>query len=480
MENRKDIGKAFNEKLNVLDKAPSEKVWSNIHQELEKKKKRRIGFFFFWTGAMVLFLLGTFGTYCFFNQNSNSKDLPNHNANDVTVVGVQKNSSNTDNLTIGNNQNQVNENMAKDESSVNENNVNSTKDIESANKNNSKTIKIRTEKSILKPNLKSAKNSNSFKKKSSLISKNKISKWSKKSTKKSKHKKGKSTKKGAFSNQNLDALKVTESALVDNSSEKTADITKKETDTISAKKTKEKTKTINMFPKDSIQKDNALVYKKFDVDVFVSPTYYNYFSNKSSLDSRLDSIAKTTEIKFSYGIGLSYDLTGKIAIRIGYSKTNLSLTTKNASINVANYDGIIYNINTSNQSIYSASNNAEKMNITQKISYSEIPLEVSYKFYDKKIGLKGIVGFSYLYLNDNSITIKTSNGFSQEIGKTNDLSKVALSINIGAGIDYKIFKNTKIFVEPMFNYQIKSFTKSNYKPYYLGIHTGIRYSFNAN
>ena len=488
MENRKDIGKAFNKKLSALDKVPSEKIWGNIHEELEKKKKRRIGFFLFWSGAIGLFLLGTFGAYYLYNQNSDSKDFPHHNATDVTVVGGQKNSSNKDNLTNENNHNLENENVVNAEKSINNENSNnnekasinekSTENIESANKNNSKTTKVAIGKSTLKTNLKSIKKSNSFKKKSVLISRNKNSKWSKKSNKKSKHKKGKSAKKGTLLNQNLDVLKGTNSAIADNSSQKTSTVTKKETDTTFAKKPKEKTKTINMFPKDSIQKDSALVFKKFDVDVFVSPTYYNYFSKKSSLDSRLDSITKTIEIKFSYGIGLSYDLTEKISVRIGYSKTNLSFTTKNASINVANYDGIIYNANTSNQSIYSASNNAERMNITQKISYSEIPLEVSYKFYDKKIGLKGTVGFSYLYLNDNSITIKTSNGFSQEIGKTNDLSKTALSINIGAGIDYKIFKNTKIFIEPMFNYQIKAFTKSNYKPYYIGIHTGIRYSFN--
>ena len=485
MENKKDVGKAINEKLSALKQTPNEKVWQNIQHELQKKKKRRIAFFFFWGGTIGLLFFGTISAYCLYNQNSVPKDFPHHNTTDITVVDFQKNSSDKDNLTNKNNHNLKNENPDNTEKSTRIGNSSNNEKasineksiliIESDNKNNSNTKKVAIGKSTLKTNLKSIKKSNSFKKKSSLISRNKNSKWNKKS----KHKKGNLAKKRTHLYQNLDALKVTNSAIVYNSMEKTITDTKKEKDTTSAKKPKEKTKNITMFPKDSIQKDSALSYKKFDVDVFISPSYYGYSSKKSILDSRLDSNSKSGEIKLSFGIGLSYDLTEKFSVRIGYGKTNLSFITKNALINVGNYDGINYYANNSNQSIYTASNNAETMNITQKISYSEIPLEVSYKFYDKKIGLKGIFGFSYLYLNDNSITIKTSNGFSQEIGETADLSNIALSINMGAGMDYKIFKNTKIFIEPMFNYQIKALAKNNYNPYYIGIRTGIRYSFNT-
>jgi hypothetical protein len=120
------------------------------------------------------------------------------------------------------------------------------------------------------------------------------------------------------------------------------------------------------------------------------------------------------------------------------------------------------------------------MDIIQKISYTEIPLEVKYQFLAKKIGLKSSFGFSYFMLDENKVSIRTLNGFSQDIGKTKNLSGTSVSVNLGMELDYPLFKNTKIFVEPMFNYQIKAFSDSNFKPYILGIHTGIRYSFNNN
>ena len=237
-----------------------------------------------------------------------------------------------------------------------------------------------------------------------------------------------------------------------------------------------------MYPADSIKKENAEVYKKFYVDVFASPTMYGYFSKGSTLDSRLDSLSTKSEIKFSYGVGLTYDLSEKIAVRIGYSKVNISFVTKNAPIDVSNYSGIDYNPNISNQSILTSDNfplnGAAIVDIIQKISYTEIPIEFKYKFLDKKIGMKSSFGFSFLYLNENKVSIKTDTGFSQDIGKTRNLSGTSISVNLGLEMDYPLFKNTKIFVEPMFNYQIKAFSNSDFKPYFFGIHTGIRYSLN--
>lgn len=493
MENKKDIGKAFNEKLSALNQTPNEKIWQNIHAELEKKKKRRIGFFFLWSGIAGFVLLGLFGTYYFYNQNSGFKDLPKTTSTETTVgnpnikdnkdsrnnLSTQESGNNLENgNSIGNDKLDNSESPDNNENSIT--NGNSDKNIESSNKSNSKTS-VTTGKTNLKTGLKSTKNSNSFKEKFAKTSKTKGTKslkWSKKSNKKSKNKKGNSVEKETSSNQNLDALKGTESTTDSNSLKKADEVAAKKTDTTSAKKPKEKEITINMYPKDSIQKDSAKTYKKFDIDVFASPTSYGYFAKNSTLDNRLDSNTKSSGITWSYGIGLGYDLTERLSIRIGYSKTSLSFTTKDALVNTSNYTRIDYGTNITNQSIYNASNNAETMDITQNISYSEIPLEVRYKLFDKKISLGVIGGFSYLALSENNIKIKTSNGFSQKIGETEGLAKTSLSINIGAGIDYEIFKNMKVFAEPMFNYQIKAFENSNFKPYYFGIHTGIRYSFN--
>jgi hypothetical protein len=53
MGNNKDIGKIFREKLNELDKSPSDGFWSSIEKDLDSKKKRR--FPLFWIFSPIIF-----------------------------------------------------------------------------------------------------------------------------------------------------------------------------------------------------------------------------------------------------------------------------------------------------------------------------------------------------------------------------------------------------------------------------------------
>lgn len=496
MENKKDIGKAISDKLNSLDKTPKEQVWSGISYELQKKKKRRVGFFFFWGKALGLLLFGAIAGLYIYHQNggftssspSNSKEIINENSSNGKNF---TNGSNDENSKINSDETNINSSISIDDENAignnnrinNKNNISGKATANKANSANNKTVNALSN-SSRKSNSNSI-SSISGKNKTNLFSKEKNKKenssWAKKSKKKSK--KGKtnlaSTKTTASKN---DTELVDLSSLQNkNSGDLASEVKTKKTDSI-AKKEKEKTININMYPADSIKKENAEIYKKFYVDVFASPTMYGYFSKGSTLDSRLDSLSTKSEIKFSYGAGLTYDLSEKISVRIGYSKINISYITKNAPIDVSNYSGIDYNPNISNQSILTSDhfplNGAAIVDIIQKISYTEIPIEFKYKFLDKKIGMKSSFGFSFLYLNENKVSIKTDTGFSQDIGKTRNLSGTSISVNLGLEMDYPLFKNTKIFVEPMFNYQIKAFSNSDFKPYFFGIHTGIRYSLN--
>jgi hypothetical protein len=492
MENRKDIGKAISDKLNSLDKTPKEEVWSGINYKLQKKKKRRIGFISYWGKMLGLLLIVSIVGLYIYNQNgdftsnspSNSKKIINGNSsNEKTIID----GSDDENSKIKRSEDKI-------KSATSNNNVNGAENINRSNyKNNSNSknaaeklnsVKNNTENASLKRNLKSNSNrisSKTAKNKTNLVSKAKSKKADRKLAKSLRNK---SKKEKAYLDSNKNKINKADDVQIDlsslqnnNSGDLTSEIKTKKTDSITKKK-KEKTVTINMYPKDSIKNDSVKMYKKFYLDVFASPTMYGYFSKGSSLDRRLDSLTKKSEIKFSYGIGLTYDLTEKVSVRIGYSIVNISYVTKNAPVNTNNYTGISYNPNISNATIYGASNGSEKMDITQKIAYTEIPIEVKYKFLDKKIGLKSSFGFSYLYLKENKVSIKTDNDFSQDIGKTNDLSDTSFSINIGLEMDYQLFKNTKIFVEPVFNYQINATLNSDFKPFFFGIHTGIRYSLN--
>lgn len=558
MENRKDIGKAISEKLSTLDKTPGNQVWSGISYELEKKKKRRIGFFFFWAKIIALIIVGCLAGLFVFDHYTGANWFPtNKSKGTITVDSVNGESvtlspNNTPNQKTGNTSPQSHTNKANkdkdnviDKTETNLTNTKAEKNKTNPNANHSDSgtnLTISKEGNTSVKSLKKGKlntfSSKPGKGKSGLFSKEgkksnaEFSKKGKNNSKKEKTDKLLSENETATSNPSTVDLRALQNKstgksnsdkekstpTIDLSSLENKKISKKDSiiaqrqkekelkikerdsliaqkqkdkelkvqtkDSLIAQKQKDKEITIYMYPKDSVKVD-SIIYRKIQVDVFISPTLYGYFSKGSTLDRGLDSLSRKSQIRFSYGFGITYDLTERLSVRIGYRKINLSYVTKNAPIDADNYRGVDYDATASNQAILTAFNAipAESpvpaiMDITQKISYTEIPLEVKYKFMAKKVGLKASLGVSYLFLDENKVSISTLNGLSQDIGTTKNLSNTSVSASIGFEADYPIFKNTKIFLEPLLNYQIKAFSDGNYKPYIFGVHTGIRYSFN--
>lgn len=482
MENRKDIGIAFKEKLNALSQTPSEKNWEDIQAELENKHKRKFAFILFWCGTVAFSIVASICYYYFQMPNADYKNSPLFNSKQITIIDHNhKNKKNSVAVMNSNDDNQKRNKSLQSEKSI-ENKNSGTENYVSINKKSNNNSELSTAffkttgaKSILKTKSKLEKKSDLLRKKTSSIVKLKNSKQ----RKNSKSNQAPSSKKELILMENSSDFKNSETILQNESLKSIASKITKVTDTTASNKTKEKKQNILMFPKDSVQKDSAKIYRSFHFDAFVSPTLYGYFAKASSLDHSLNSYSKMAKISFSYGIGLTYDLSDKIAVRIGYSHININYLTLNVPTKANNYNGINYKPNLSNATIYNASNRSENMDVTQEISYIEIPLEVKYKFLDKKTVLNSCFGFSYLLLTENRVKIKTPDGFSQNIGKTKNLSDESISIIVGIEAEYPLFKKIRMYVEPLFNYQIKGFSEQNYKPYFFGIHTGVRYSFKS-
>lgn len=479
MGNNKDIGIAINNKLQSLDKSPSDALWMAIEQDLNKKRKRRIAIFFFWTKIMgIMLLVISFGFYTYYNQNENkssSKKLPNQSISNDTAKIKSIPQSLPNNTIVQSESNIVNNSINQKQHTE----INPLKtDRNSILKNESHPFSTSTKRININYSSKIASSIRTKRsKKNNLFStKTKSSKSKLKTNTKPRINIEKEILNNELTNSNPNNLAELSTAQLNIKSPNLKDTLATTKDTL--KTTKEKAITINMHPKDSVKRDSVKLFRKFNVDAFVAPTYYGYFSKTSGLDSKLDSISKTDRIQFSYGIGLSCELTDKISARIGYSRINVSSTFKNAALFTSNYTGIEYNPNISNATIASASNGASKMDIIQKISYTEIPLEIGYQFSKNKIGLSGLMGFSYLVVNENDISIKTNNGYSQYIGKTKGLSPISFSLNIGFECDYALFKNTKIYIKPLLNYQLKAFTDKNNNPFIFGLHTGILFTIN--
>ncbi len=236
---------------------------------------------------------------------------------------------------------------------------------------------------------------------------------------------------------------------------------------------------------------------KWDISTNIAPVYYNTLSSGSPLDNQFIDNKKTGEVNASYGINASYKINRKLKIRTGIHKLELSYNTQNVAVlpisiglgngapdlrGLTSSNGISLNITNGNN--YTVSQIPEAFdgffssNLNQRFGYLEVPLEVSYALFVKKITINVIGGFSSFFLNKNEVYAETNNN-KIYLGKGNNLNNISFSSNIGVGFSYHLSKKIAFNMEPTFKYQLNSFTNDsgNFKPYILGIYTGLSFKF---
>src|SRR5690606_5912532 len=134
---------------------------------------------------------------------------------------------------------------------------------------------------------------------------------------------------------------------------------------------------------------------------------------------------------------------------------------------------------TPDNELQARSENSYQGSINQKFGYLEVPLELKYRLIDTKVGVNIIVGFSSLFLMDNKVTISTDNNLKSEVGEASNLNDTSFSTNIGIGLDYQFSDKLLFNLEPMFKYQMGTFSSDDggFSPYMLGVYTGLSFSF---
>jgi hypothetical protein len=246
--------------------------------------------------------------------------------------------------------------------------------------------------------------------------------------------------------------------------------------------------------------EKTIPYKKLRVSTTAAPIYYDNFGSGNTIDDQFANNQGSSEITISYGINFAYQISEKIRIRSGISKVDLSYNTKDiaftAAVNPAalsgiNYNGNIPNYRIENRSVRPFSNISASTEfnraslaspttgyLNQKLGFIEVPLEIEYVIIDKQIGLNLIGGGSTLFLDENMISLNSSD-FTTNLGEGNNLNKVSFSTNIGIGIDYDISPQFQLNLEPIFKYQINTFSNStgDVKPYYFGVYSGFSFKF---
>ena len=237
---------------------------------------------------------------------------------------------------------------------------------------------------------------------------------------------------------------------------------------------------------------------KWAISTNASPVYFNSLAQGSSIDQQFDSNSKNYATTLSLGIAGSYAINNKLSLKTGVNNINISYNTIDVLFDARmnnvenNIPTISRNPEASNMVFSSKVGNVETLSddvenviiennvgaLQQNISYIEVPLELSYKLLDKKFGIEVIGGMSTLFLNQNNISL-VANGVEMEVGRANNLNNIHFSSNVGLGFRYNFWNSFNANFQPMFKYQINTFSENsgNFKPYFIGLYTGVSFSF---
>ncbi|MFD0863069.1 outer membrane beta-barrel protein [Sungkyunkwania multivorans] len=239
--------------------------------------------------------------------------------------------------------------------------------------------------------------------------------------------------------------------------------------------------------------------KKWSVNPVVAPVYYNTIGEGSPIHSQFSDNGKNGDVNLSYGVNVAYNVTDRLSVRSGINKVTVGYTTNDISfaptvapttISTITYDGSLATMAIADRgaAVISSTESFAELGaidatafdgaMNQQMGYLEVPLEIKYRVVGNKLGINLIAGASTLFLTDNEITLEADN-FSTEMGEANNLNEVSFSTNFGVGVDYSISNQFQLSLEPMFKYQLNSFSdnQGGFKPYILGVYTGFSFKF---
>ena len=129
---------------------------------------------------------------------------------------------------------------------------------------------------------------------------------------------------------------------------------------------------------------------------------------------------------------------------------------------------------------YSYSNSySSSADLTQSFKAIEIPFLMRYNLIQKQVGVFVSGGISANMIVGNGV-YDQSNGGNKKIGEIDGIRATNFSSQFSFGLEYRLNSKFQIGLEPSFKYYLNSINTSSqyqYKPYSIGIFTGIRYDF---
>lgn len=212
---------------------------------------------------------------------------------------------------------------------------------------------------------------------------------------------------------------------------------------------------------------------RMSISTRVAPVFYdNMGSGGNAAASGVAGGKASGEVSISYGLNLAYQISEKLKIRSGVNKLDLSFSTPGVPMAAAMNSESLFDEN--DPSLMSRLVEGE---LKQQMNFIEVPMEVEYRLLDKRIGLNLIAGGSTLFLNGNNRSMDTGVR-TTHLGQAENMEKLNFSANMGLGLDYQLAPQINLSLEPMFKYQLNSFSEdSGMRPYYMAIYSGFSFSF---
>lgn len=490
MENRTEIGKAIKSKLSDLDRNPSDFVWSKIEKDLDTKRNKRILAWF----IPSIIAVALFSTLFYFNsdfqdknktqetqQQKNPKtEVSNSNPNPKSNPKLQK--SGPDEITTIKKTKNVK--LVKQSSKL----VTSTNEYEEyevvkkykviIKKEQITTIPLKSKevKKVVKPIAEKTskpqfKNSKTTKQKTQITNKsNKKNRTKKISTK-------------PIITEVLTSSSIEKDTLTYKNTKNIPEEIKYKSDTIAkidSLNLKKKTTPKREYKKRDYKVTETSLEPEYSVTAFYGPTIFGSLANQSTINSQLSDLPKKHPITSVYGFYFK-TMYNKVGFRVGVSKINLKISTQlNSNEFIPSYNNIELNTDVSGTSLKNTFANSKEIDLIQKISFYEIPMEFNYaiKKDESKLNIEAFTGFSLLILDENNLSMRSENVSKQNIGHTKDISGANISYDLGLGFGYELNKKFEIVVNPLFKYYLSTFKENNdAKPYSFSLQTGLSYQF---
>ena len=512
MKEKKNIDRLFQEKFKNFEEQPSSDVWAKIAATQQQKKGRNIIPLWWKLGGIAAALAILFGLGNFFSD-SNTQTSPEIVGGTTIEDGNEKdNSNNTDGkqTEIVLTRDDFNDNVSEEE--ISETQINTSTSLASSNTTTNSDAKQNN--IILNTDVVTTN-----------VNKNQGTTTNRQRTGKpsdtNKNKSQANTNKGliAYTKEGANAPNNSSVQPLQMTAENTTRVTSKETPTYLKEETAVADNSTNEG-KQEIKKDLVAEAKKieeslqneeevaqvedkeasdrWDVGAIAAPVYYGDFGG-SGLDARFTDNDKSGDVNLSYGVQVSYAVTPKFKIRTGVSNLDLSYNTNEIQFSTNGLGGRVQGLDYADnaKTLAISDNSAPTQNNTQvdgfgpldfdnkqdgslvqQLNYIEVPVEAVYVLSDKRLGVSVVGGVSTLFLNDNDVILEATD-ISTSLGTATGANDISFTTNFGVGLDYKMTDKLKLNIEPSIKYQLNSFDESvgDFKPYYLGVYTGISYRF---